>query len=388
MPRHRFCDISPQGIIIFVRLATILFFSSFSLWNAAAGEPFLPPILLQLLRDPAVHEELAASPSQVEALLQLTDSVDGRWFASRHFPAADRQREQNRLTAEVLEALPQVLSPQQQTRLSQLQWQGLGTRAVITAQLAALLRLDSGSLLRMRAFAVQTDEAVRELEKKVFSGENLESLESQLRQIQQREVRGILGAMAPVQRKELAEALGAAFDFSRVKRTNPRAPELILASKEKWISGNAVSLRSLRGKVVVVHFFDHQLAGCRENLPYYDAWAKDFADQGIVILGVLTPHRDPASTAVVQGGDDTEDATEDEKVAAALRERGIRYSVLFDRDAVNWHAWGNRTWPTVYLIDRQGFVRTWWEAELAWEGGEGDQAFRQSIQEALGDRAE
>lgn len=41
----------------------------------------------------------------------------------------------------------------------------------------------------------------------------------------------------------------------------------------------------------------------------------------------------------------------------ALARRGIAYPVVMDNDSVNWKAYGNRYWPTKYLIDKKGVIR-------------------------------
>ena len=44
-------------------------------------------------------------------------------------------------------------------------------------------------------------------------------------------------------------------------------------------------------------------------------------------------------------------------VGRAVRELGITYPVALDPDFATWDAFGNRYWPTTYLIDRRGHVR-------------------------------
>jgi hypothetical protein len=44
-------------------------------------------------------------------------------------------------------------------------------------------------------------------------------------------------------------------------------------------------------------------------------------------------------------------------VERAVREHGLEYPVGLDNDFVAWDAYGNRYWPTVYLIDRAGQIR-------------------------------
>ena len=36
---------------------------------------------------------------------------------------------------------------------------------------------------------------------------------------------------------------------------------------------------------------------------------------------------------------------------------GVNYPVVVDNDLVLWNAFGNRTWPAFYGIDRQGNIR-------------------------------
>ena len=44
-------------------------------------------------------------------------------------------------------------------------------------------------------------------------------------------------------------------------------------------------------------------------------------------------------------------------VEHAVREHGLEYPVGLDNDFVAWNAYGNRYWPTMYLIDRAGQIR-------------------------------
>ena len=40
-------------------------------------------------------------------------------------------------------------------------------------------------------------------------------------------------------------------------------------------------------------------------------------------------------------------------------------------------------WPTVYLSDKKGYVRSWWMGELNWAGQEGEKILRKRIEELL-----
>jgi hypothetical protein len=47
-----------------------------------------------------------------------------------------------------------------------------------------------------------------------------------------------------------------------------------------------------------------------------------------------------------------------EAVATAVREHGLDYPQLLDVDYAYWKALGNQYWPTAYLVDRCGRIRT------------------------------
>ena len=59
-------------------------------------------------------------------------------------------------------------------------------------------------------------------------------------------------------------------------------------------------------------------------------------------------------------------------VGRAVRDLGIRYPVVLDPKYETWDAYGNRYWPTTYLIDRDGEVR-----DL--HVGEGDEARTEAL---------
>jgi cytochrome c biogenesis protein CcdA/thiol-disulfide isomerase/thioredoxin len=126
-------------------------------------------------------------------------------------------------------------------------------------------------------------------------------------------------------------ALGAAPDF---------------VGNERWFNtanGKPLSLRDLRGKVVLVDFWTYTCINCVRTLPYLKAWDREYRDKGLVIVGVHTPEfsfeRDAGN------------------VAAAIRREGLRYPVAQDNRYATWEAYGNQYWPAKYLIDARGQVR-------------------------------
>lgn len=202
---------------------------------------------------------------------------------------------------------------------------------------------------------------------------------TQWKRVEQLEMQALLGEgdktrIEKMSRKEVLAMYGQPFDFATVIRTFPRAPELIdrVDGSEppgNWLSGEAKTLANLHGKVVAVHFYAFQCINCVRNLPHYKSWHDDLAEKGLVVIGIQTPE------------------TQRERDLAAVKQAAklsaIDYSVLMDPAAENWKAWGNTMWPTVYLVDKDGYIRSWWQGELNWKDAKGEQTMRANILKLL-----
>ena len=113
-----------------------------------------------------------------------------------------------------------------------------------------------------------------------------------------------------------------------------------------WLNtpgGRPLSLTQLRGKVVLVDFWTYSCINCQRTLPHVEAWYRDYAKDGLVVVGVHTPEF--AFEHVVSNV---------RSQAAAL---GVRYPVAVDDNYATWNAYDNEYWPADYLIDAHGDVR-------------------------------
>ncbi|HMJ32952.1 MAG TPA: cytochrome c biogenesis protein DipZ [Baekduia sp.] len=125
--------------------------------------------------------------------------------------------------------------------------------------------------------------------------------------------------------------LGAAPDFTGTQR---------------WFNtpgGRPLSLKALRGRVVLIDFWTYTCINCLRTLPYLEAWDRRYRDEGLTIVGVHAPEFGFEHDAG--------------NVARAISTNGIDYPVVQDNDLATWNAWGNQYWPAEYLIDATGHVR-------------------------------
>ncbi len=352
--------------LLYVGAVLILF-----AWSAGAGrcvaeaqESGSPPVLLQMIRDDAVHDELKLSDQQKSRILSALRGVDGRWFRSRNLDLRTREAEIRKIRAQLDAKLQAILNISQQKRLLQLQYQALGTRMLLREDVATSLELSTQQREALAAAFQATDKVSRQ--SSVEDGGA-----KQRQQLKQQELTAVEEELTDTQERRLGVLTGAPFDFSVVRRTYPLAPELSLDGA-RWIQGESTELADLQGKVVAIHFYAFQCINCQRNLPLYTAWSKDYEDRGLVVIGIQTPETTAERDA--------------EKVATAANREGIEYPLLLDLKSSNWKNWSNTMWPTIYLVDRKGFLRRWWQGELNWNGVNGEQQMRATIEQLLSEQ--
>lgn len=118
------------------------------------------------------------------------------------------------------------------------------------------------------------------------------------------------------------------------------APEI---SGGTWINSDPLTLKSLRGRVVIVDFWTFGCYNCRNTLPSVKSWDTRYRDKGLTIIGVHTPELAAERNI--------------ENVRREVASLGIQYPVVTDNDNAIWNAYGVEAWPTWFVIDKQGHVR-------------------------------
>lgn len=328
-----------------------------------------PPALLQMIRDDSIHEELNLNSQQIEQVLQSLAKVDPPWFRSRNLPAGRVGPEIDRLSQVLWTDLSSILTSDQFSRLEQLHRQAFGNRMLVRPEIVEALGIEPSMVRRLSAGLDRTDSEVAKMREKIDTGELAADEAGQaIEQFYVDQFSELTAELTAEQRQRLAELIGEPFAFSQVTRRYPLAPPL-QTEGVKWIQNGPLSLDQLKGKVVAVHFYAYQCINCQRNFPHYQRWHQDYADDGLVVIGIQTP--------------ETSAERDFDRVARAARSDGFQYPVVLDSASLNWKAYGTRMWPTVYLIDKQGFLRRWWEGELNWQGATGEQQLRATIEQML-----
>ncbi|WP_460934217.1 NHL domain-containing thioredoxin family protein [Phycicoccus ginsengisoli] len=125
-----------------------------------------------------------------------------------------------------------------------------------------------------------------------------------------------------------------------VTRTRLRAPEL---RGRGWLNtgGRELSLADLRGRVVVLDFWTFCCVNCLHVLDELRPLEERFPDS-LVLVGVHSPK--------------FEHEADPDALAAAVERYAVHHPVLDDPDLVTWQAYTARAWPTLVVVDPEGYI--------------------------------
>ncbi len=133
--------------------------------------------------------------------------------------------------------------------------------------------------------------------------------------------------------------------------TKPDPPILAATGKalpnfegiQQWLNSNPLTIADLKGNVVLIQFWTFACINCQRTLPHITQWHRQYASQGLKVIGVHTPEfafeREPNN------------------IRNALQQHQITYPVPIDNDYKTWNAYSNQYWPHLFLADRHGLMR-------------------------------
>jgi thiol-disulfide isomerase/thioredoxin len=145
----------------------------------------------------------------------------------------------------------------------------------------------------------------------------------------------------------------AASDQLASVNTSPVAPELASGT---WINSAPLTIKELRGRVVLIDFWTFGCYNCRNTLPAMKTWDTRYRNQVLTIIGVHTPELDTERDL--------------ENVRREVADLQIRYPVLTDNDYATWKAYKVEGWPTMFLLDKSGHIRWMHVGEGAYDEAE------------------
>jgi thiol-disulfide isomerase/thioredoxin len=119
------------------------------------------------------------------------------------------------------------------------------------------------------------------------------------------------------------------------KMQGKQAPNFTLVD----LDGKKVSLSDFKGRPVLVNFWATWCAPCKVEMPWFEEFRKQYAGQGLVILGLA---------------DDVDVGKE--KIAKAAQQLGVTYPILLTDGKVQEAYGGLDVLPVSFYVDRTGKV--------------------------------
>ncbi|GAA4350695.1 NHL domain-containing thioredoxin family protein [Angustibacter luteus] len=135
---------------------------------------------------------------------------------------------------------------------------------------------------------------------------------------------------------------------TNLRSARVRAPEL---AGRGWLNtgGEPLSLAGLRGKIVLLDFWTFCCVNCLHVLDELRPLEQEYADV-LVTIGVHSPK--------------FEHEADPEALVAAVERYEVHHPVLDDPELLTWKAFAARAWPTLTVVDPEGYV----VAQLSGEG--------------------
>lgn len=309
---------------------------------------------LKLLRAPEIRAELSLDAEQLQSITPIIDQADVFLWQWRDLPPEHGNDLAFPLVKKLKEDLAAILRPEQAKRLDEL-----------------VLRMEGWKTLQLPSVVDQlevSDSQKQKFEEFLSEFQNLQGKTSS--SVSLAESEWSRNSLTIKQRQNLNRLLGKPYDFSRLTIMEAKAPEL--AGVDCWLNSPPLDMGHLRGKVVIVNFWTFGCINCIHNLPHMKKWHAQLPQDRAVIIAFHTP--------------ETQSEYDLEKLKASIKERGLQYPIAVDNKKENWKAWGNDLWPSIYLVDKQGYVRDWWYGELNWQGSTGEKQMLERIYQLMAEK--
>lgn len=131
----------------------------------------------------------------------------------------------------------------------------------------------------------------------------------------------------------------------------------------EWVNSTPIALKELKGRAVLIHFWDYTYYNCIQAINYIKVWNGRYRDKGLAVIGIHAPEFSFSKNK--------------KNIVRAIEDMGIDFPVAMDNEFETWKTFSNRYWPSDYLIDANGFLADYHI------GDGGYQQFETAIQDLL-----
>jgi thiol-disulfide isomerase/thioredoxin len=325
----------------------------------------VPYPITNMLRSKKIHRELRLSTDEINEVQNIVSEFDLPIWRLRDLPPQERNEGAAPLINQLKSKLARILSDWKMDRLNQLVWQARGIEAILEPEVNAKLNLSSEQTIRIRTLLKILYGKLNSLQNNPDLGSTLERV-AYVQNLEAETQKSILAVLNSYQKNSFISLMGRPFNFSKVRSIACKAPEF---ENDTWLNSSPIKLSEQRGKVTIIHFYAFGCGNCIRSLPYYNDWYKHFPKSSFSIIAIHRP--------------ETQQERNIQKVKEKATHAGMEYPIAIDNESLAWDSWANRIWPSIYLVDKNGFVRYWWYGELNYQGAESEKLLRGKIQELI-----
>lgn len=330
----------------------------------APNNLLVPQSVMQLVHAAEVQKEIGISSSNAKQFEDGLRELDKVWWPARILPLEEQRTTIAKLEAQLSALVLKIAGKRGLERLHQLELQAQAIRILARPDVQKRLRMNPEQISTCKEIFQATDKLASSISPTKPDPKKQKELQAAK---EQEAKRCLAEALQREQIEILPSLFGATFATESLSRIYPLAPEL------EWGSTNfgetQPKLKELKGKVTLVHFYAYECHNCHANFEHYKRWQEKLASKGVQVIGIQSPETNNERVA--------------ENVIEAAKKREFNFPVLIDLDMANWKGWGNTMWPTVYVIDKKGYIRFWWQGELNYEGATGDKQIEKLVSALL-----
>lgn len=120
-------------------------------------------------------------------------------------------------------------------------------------------------------------------------------------------------------------------------------PQFTSRSSSHWINSKPLSVKELKGKVVLVFVWTFECWNCERSMPWINSLYEKYGGEDFEIVGIHSPEFARERNL--------------KKVRKAVAEHHLLFPNMVDNRYKYWRALKNQYWPAFYVIDRGGTIR-------------------------------
>lgn len=123
----------------------------------------------------------------------------------------------------------------------------------------------------------------------------------------------------------------------------PATPAPDFVSIEEWVNSEPLSLKALKGKVILLDCWTYTCIFCLRSIPIIRRLNEKYSKHGLVVVGAHSAEYQFATNAL--------------NIKKALERYKVNFPISLDTKNKTWEAYGNMYWPKHILIDSNGLIR-------------------------------